>query len=145
MSYIIIWGSFHFHTFLNSNALIFTPILIRFGFFMNNYRIIKTVWFKTTHVQPSLRICSDPDRCSKICRKFISRTYNFEIEINKKCYTRWTRLLIEVLEKSFCANLYRSLQILTDNTGFIDPQGKRHTHLYRILKETSTLVTIVLK
>ena len=38
----------------------------------------------------------------------------------KKCFKRYTRHLIEVLEKKFCANLYRSLQILTDVPGFIE-------------------------
>ena len=35
-SYIVILGGFHFHRFLNSIVLMFTPVLRRFGFFMNN-------------------------------------------------------------------------------------------------------------
>ena len=36
--YIIILQGFHFQTFLNSNVLIFTPVLIRFGFFIITYQ-----------------------------------------------------------------------------------------------------------
>ena len=36
--------------------------------------------------------------------------------VDEKCSTRQVRLLIEVLENNFCANMYRTLQSRTDST-----------------------------
>ena len=60
----------------------------------------------------SVQICTDPDRYSRIVRKLNSHKFSFRKRnwLLKKCSTKKTHLLFEVLKKFLC----ESVQICTD-------------------------------